>query len=237
MVSESKPQIASRRSLRDKVYDHLRQRIITGALPPGGEIDDKEIAAELGISRTPVREAVKKLSDEHLVDVIAQSSTRVSLIDLHELRQAYIIRRALEMESAAHAALNISQRHVEALEEIVALQAQAVSQKKFADAIGFDDSFHRYIALVSNLHRLWGTIEISKAELDRCRHKLIPLTGEAQATLNQHRDVIAALRTGKSEAARDAMGLHLDLSYRNTVRMLEAEEAEANAKTKTQRHQ
>ena len=68
-----------RRHLRDQVYDMLRERIITGRIAPGDTIDDKDIAAELGISRTPVREAIKKLSDERLVDVIAQSGTRAAV--------------------------------------------------------------------------------------------------------------------------------------------------------------
>lgn len=225
MILRSRTEAERRTSLRDQVYDVLRQRIITGEIAPGEAIDDKEIAAQLGVSRTPVREAVKKLSDEHLLDVIAQSGTRVSRIDRHEVHQAYLIRRSLEMESAAQAALNMSATHAEALLGILRSHTRAIDQKKFVEAIGIDDSFHRYIAEISNLNRLWNTIEISKAELDRCRHKMIPRSGEAEATLKQHRDIIKALESGDSEAARQSMARHLDAAYGNTVKMLEAEHA------------
>jgi DNA-binding GntR family transcriptional regulator len=212
-----------RTSLRDKVYDLLRRRIITGEIAPGGSIDDKEIAGRLGISRTPVREAIKKLSDERLVDVVAQSGTRASRIDRHEVHQAYLIRRALEMESAGEAAKNMTVTHSQALEQIVSEQARASGQKHFVEAISFDDAFHRYIAGISNLSRLWVTIEISKAELDRCRHMIAPRPGEAQSTISQHRDIIANLMGHDPERARQAMGRHLDTAYANTIKMLDAE--------------
>jgi GntR family transcriptional regulator, rspAB operon transcriptional repressor len=225
MMLRSRQETEQRKSLRDQVYDVLRHRIITGEIAPGGVIDDKEIAGQLGISRTPVREAIKKLSDEHLVDVIAQSGTRASRIDPHEVQQAYLIRRALEMESAAQAALNMSAKHTDALSDILADHARAIEQKRFADAIATDDTFHRYIAGISNLNRLWNTIEISKAELDRCRHMMVPRAGEGEATLHHHREIIKSLSSGDSEAARRAMAGHLDVAYATAAKMLETENA------------
>ncbi len=213
-----------RMPLRDRVYAVVRQRIITGHIPPGGIIDDKEIAAELGISRTPVREAIKKLSDEHLVDVIAQSGTRASRIDKHEVRQAYIIRRALEMESAGQAAGLFSVSHLESLNAIHHTHERLLEQKRFVEAIATDDHFHRYIAGISNLGRLWNMVEISKAQLDRCRHFLLPRPGEPEATLKQHREIIKALQAGP-DAARDAMARHLDAAFGNTMKVLDTESA------------
>lgn len=234
MILRSHSEAERRVSLRDQVYGVLRHRIITGEIPPGGDIDDKEVAGQLGISRTPVREAIKKLSDERLVDVVAQSGTRASRIDRQEVQQAYLIRRALEMESAAQAAMNMSAKHAEALNSNLAEHTKAIEQKRFADAIAVDDSFHRYIAGISNLNRLWNTVEISKAELDRCRHMMMPRAGEADLTLKQHRDVIRHLQGGDAEAARQAMARHLDAAYGNTVKMLDNESAGSFAPFTTQ---
>ena len=82
----------------------VKRLILTGAIRPGEVIDEKAIAAQLNVSRTPVREAVKRLSDEHLVDVVAQSATRAARMDRNDIGQSFLIRRALEMESAAQAA-------------------------------------------------------------------------------------------------------------------------------------
>jgi len=93
--------------LREQIYPMIRGLILTGAIRPGEVIDEKAIAAQLNVSRTPVREAVKRLSDEHLVEVVAQSATRAAKMDRREIAQSFLIRRALEMESAAQAARRI----------------------------------------------------------------------------------------------------------------------------------
>jgi GntR family transcriptional regulator, rspAB operon transcriptional repressor len=209
--------------LREQVYELLRRFIVSGVIAPGDTIDDEDIAAQLQISRTPVREAIKKLSDEHLVDVIAQSGTRAARIDAHEVRQAFLIRRALEMESAAQAAANMTALNADALRDIHQRHARAIERADYTTAIGIDDQFHRHIASISNLPRLWRAIEISKAHLDRCRHKMLTRTGEAQATLQQHMDIITSLESQNPEAARSTMQRHLDSAMATTEKMLEQE--------------
>ena len=217
----SRTKLDRRRPMRDQIYPLIRDLILTGEIRPGDAIDEKSIALQLNISRTPVREAVKKLSDEHLVDVVAQSGTRAARIDPKEIEQAYLIRRALEIESAAYAAPHMNDSHAEGLNDILMLHERAIEQRKFIKAVNIDDSFHRYIAQVAELPRLWHMIEISKAHLDRCRHMLLPRTGEAAATLEQHRAIIRALNTKKPESAREAMRHHLDTSYASVAKMLE----------------
>ena len=216
----SRAKLDRRRPMRDQIYPLIRDLILTGAIKPGDAIDEKAIAEQLSISRTPVREAVKKLSDEHLVDVVAQSGTRAAKIDAKEIEQAYLIRSSLEMESAAQAAPSMNDVHAEGLADILMLHERAIEQRKFIRAIAIDDSFHRYIANVAELPRLWNMVEISKAHLDRCRHMLLPLAGEAEATLEQHREIIRALNTKNPQVAREAMRKHLQSSYKSTLRML-----------------
>jgi GntR family transcriptional regulator, rspAB operon transcriptional repressor len=216
----SRTKLDRRRPMRDQIYPLIRDLILTGSIKPGDPIDEKAIASNLNISRTPVREAVKKLSDEHLVDVVAQSGTRAARIDVKEIEQAYLIRRSLEMETAYQAASRMNESHAETLHEILMLHERAIEHKKFVKAIVVDDSFHRAIAMVAELPRLWHMIEISKAHLDRCRHMLLPRTGEAAITLEQHRTIIRALNTRRPEEAREAMREHLDSSYRKIAALL-----------------
>jgi GntR family transcriptional regulator, rspAB operon transcriptional repressor len=216
----SRTKLDRRRPMRDQIYPLIRDLILTGTIKPGDAIDEKSIATQLSISRTPVREAVKKLSDEHLVDVVAQSGTRAARVDAKEIEQAYLIRRALEIESAAQAALHMSDSYAESLNDILGLHERSLEQHKFVKAIALDDNFHRQIAQIAELPRLWHMIEISKAHLDRCRHMLLPRAGEAAATLEQHRAIIRALNTKKPDAAREAMRHHLDTSYAGIAKML-----------------
>jgi DNA-binding GntR family transcriptional regulator len=209
------------RPLREQIYPMVRSLLLTGAIKPGEVIDEKAIAAQLHVSRTPVREAVKRLSDEHLIDVVAQSATRAARIDAKEIEESFLIRRALEMESAAQAAAHMSQDHADKLHDILMMHARAVERKHFIEAIARDDEFHRYISEISDLPRLWSTIEISKAQLDRCRHLMLPRAGEAERTLEQHREIIRALNSRDPAKASAAMKAHLDAAYRSTVAVLE----------------
>lgn len=207
--------------LRDQIYPVVRRLLLTGAIPPGGIVDEKAIAAQLQVSRTPVREAVKRLVDEHLVEVFAQSATRAARVDRREIRESFLIRRALEMESAGQASPRMTPQHADRLAEIIDAQAKALAQRDFAEAIARDDDFHRYIAMISDLPRLWSTIEISKGQLDRCRHMMLPRDGEAAATLEHHRRIVRALTGKDPDQARRAMGDHLETAYRSTEAVLD----------------
>ena len=210
--------------LRDQIYAMVRKLILAGTIGPGEAIDEKAIAAQLKVSRTPVREALKKLSDEHLVDIVAQSGTRACPIDSKEIEQAFLIRRALEAESATQAASRMTQAHADNLSEILRQHARAIEQKHYETAIGFDDKFHRYLTEMSDLPLLWRSIEVSKGQLDRCRHLMLPRAGEAEATLEQHRKIIRALNLNNPEAAREAMMAHLNAAFENTMRAMQAGE-------------
>lgn len=222
----SRTRLDRRRPMRDQIYPLIRDMILTGVIKPGDAIDEKAIAAQLSISRTPVREAVKKLSDEHLVDVVAQSGTRAARIDYAEIEQAYIIRRSLECEAAFLAARHMTDAHAESLRDILRLHERTLGQRKFVAAIAVDDSFHRAIAMIAAMPRLWHMIEISKAHLDRCRHMLVPRSGEAAITLQEHHAIVTALETRDPDAAREAMRNHLDTSYQK-IAVLQAEQDSA----------
>jgi DNA-binding GntR family transcriptional regulator len=224
MKSElAKARVDRKRPLRDQIYELIRNLVLTGKIGPGEIVDEKLIAAQLKVSRTPVREAVKKLSDEHLIDVIAQSGTRAALIDRHEVEQAYIIRRALEMESAAQAAKLMTPAHADSLADILMAHARALERKDYILAIAVDDRFHRTISEISNLPRLWRAVEISKAQLDRCRHMMLLHAGEGEATLEEHREIIRGLNSGDPEKARAAMAYHLERAFGNAAKVLDAE--------------
>jgi DNA-binding GntR family transcriptional regulator len=198
------------RPLRDQIYEILRGMIVTGELRPGAVIDEKAIAARFRVSRTPVHEAVKKLADEHLVQVRAQSGTTVARIDRHEVVGAHVIRRALEAESAALAAARMNPARLARLMDIQGRFDEAVARRAFAEALVHDDGFHRAIAEIAGYPMLWRAVEVSKAQLDRCRHAVLPQPGEAAVTLAEHRAILEALDSGEPEAARRAMQVHLD---------------------------
>lgn len=94
-------------------------------------------------------------------------------------------------------------------------------------AIVTDDKFHRYIADISKLDRLWRAIDISKAQLDRCRHVMLPRQGQGEATLEQHRNIIRALNSKDADRARRAMADHLESAFSSTLKVIESGEIES----------
>lgn len=211
--------------LRDQVYALVRKAIVTGKLAPGAPINEIEIASRLGISRTPVREAVKKVSDEGLVEVFLQTGTFVADISRKQVEQAYIIRIALELESIKRAAAVIEDSHLQDLEDIINAHESALKRDRFDNAIARDDDFHRYITDVNGLSMLWKVIDITKAQMDRCRLLSLPSPGAGQETIAQHRTILDALAKRDPEAAMDALRTHLETSLRNALSCLGAEPA------------
>jgi DNA-binding GntR family transcriptional regulator len=211
----------TRGPLRDQIYRMIRRMILTGEFAPGLVIDEKAIALKLGVSRTPVREALKKLSDENLVDVKAQSATAIASIDRKLIHEAFLIRRALEVESIGIAAARMTEQHEERLEDLYLLHTHAIERRRYVDAIARDDAFHSYISEISDLPHLWQAIEISKAQLDRCRFLTVPRPGQAEATLVQHRNIMKALIKKDEALARQMMGEHLEMAYNGIVAFLE----------------
>lgn len=208
------------RPLREQVYQIIRRAILTGEYAAGATLDEKAIAHGLGVSRTPVREAVKKLSDENLVVVKAQSSTLIAPIDLSQIHESFLIRRALEVENVAQASDRMNERHNVRLDQIQFLHELAIRQHRYFDALVMDDEFHRYISEISGLPRLWKAIDISKAQLDRCRYLAVPRPGRGDETLKQHRLIIDALGARDRKLAARMMGSHLDNAYRDIVGLL-----------------
>ncbi|MEM7461912.1 MAG: GntR family transcriptional regulator [Pseudomonadota bacterium] len=207
--------------LRDQIYSMIRSMILTGALPPGGSLEEKVIAARLGVSRTPVREAVQRLGDEQLIEIKPQSGTRVAYILQTQVHQAFIIRRALESETVEAAANNITPEDATRLEGNYLQHELAINRGQFVDAIKLDDEFHQTIARIANLPLLWRAITIFKAQLDRCRHQTVSRQGRGQMTLQQHKAVLDALKDGDAKSARKAMQNHLDETYKDIQAFLE----------------
>ncbi|HKF63698.1 MAG TPA: GntR family transcriptional regulator [Dongiaceae bacterium] len=197
----------------DQVYRLLRQAILSLAMPPGAVIVEKEITERLGISRTPVRDAIRQLADERLVDIKPQSGTHVALIDRHQLEQGRLIRRALEVEGIKLATLNVGEAALERLEDLIALQERSAARGRHVEFIAQDDAFHRAISELSGYERFWPTINRSKAHLDRVRYLSLPLPQHASKAIAQHRAILKALASGEPERAAKAMTHHLDDAY------------------------
>src|SRR6478735_10793417 len=105
--------------LPEKIYNHLRTKLLAGELPPGARLDYKKISAEMGVSTTPVREAMGKLASEGLVELVPRAGAIVRKLGAQEAVQLYGVREAIETYAAAKAAEKISEARLQQLEGLL----------------------------------------------------------------------------------------------------------------------
>lgn len=180
-----------RPALRDQVYDSLKKAIITLELEPGQRIKDKDLAAEFGVSRTPVREALKRLEDEGLVESLPGSQTRITEIHLEEAKNAFTVVAALQSLAARLAVPIISDEDIQLMEESNMELRKALEKKDVIQAVEADDQFHAVLLKASR------NDEIERA-LDRIISKVRRLefskfsSVDAEQSLEEHKAIILA---------------------------------------------
>lgn len=193
-----------------RVYLALRQRIIDMAMVPGERVVELDIAAEFGVSRTPVHEAVQRLAEEGLIEIMQRVGTFVARIPINELEEAMLIRTALEVALVEKASRNIDAAGIERLRGILAEQRHAA---KLRDADGFhrgDEAFHAALAEIAGCPGVWRTIQQAKTQVDRFRRLTLPIEGRMKGVVEEHEQVVDELVAGRAEQACAAMREHLD---------------------------
>lgn len=193
-----------------RVYLQLRQRIVDMTLVPGTRIVERDIADELGISRTPVHEAVQRLADEGLIEVVPRSGTFVARIPLDALEEAMLVRHALETAIIEKAAERNSPEGLARLNAILDLQAVAVDATDLRAFHRSDEMFHAALAELSGYPGVWPIILQAKTQIDRYRQLTLPLAGRLGEVLIEHRAVVDAIASGDPALAVHAMRDHLD---------------------------
>lgn len=193
-----------------RVYLSLRQRIVEMNMLPGVRIIERDLADELGISRTPVHEAVQRLAEEGLVEVIPRSGTFVARIPLEGLDEAMMVRNALESAIIEKAAARSTPEGLALLRGILEQQAAAIAASDFRAFHRSDEMFHSTLAELSGYPGVWPIIQQAKTQVDRYRQLTLPLQGRMDGVLDEHRAVVDAIATGDAVKAVQAMRDHLD---------------------------
>lgn len=197
-------------SASKRIYIDLRRRIVDMVLPPGSRIVEHDIAAEHGTSRTPVHEAVQRLSEEGLIEVRPRVGTFVSRIPLDGLEEVMLVRTALETAVIAKAVERATPEGLARIRAIIEEQKQYVAA---GDQQGFhatDEALHEVIAEVAEHPGIWPMILQAKIQIDRYRHLTLEVPGRMEEILAQHYAILDALEKGDSEAAQKTMALHLE---------------------------
>lgn len=207
-----RPAIAQARSrtAATAVYRTLRTDIIAMRILPGQAINEKAVAVEHGVSRTPVREALLRLAGDGLVEIFPQSGTFVTRIPIAALPEAIMVRKALEELTVRRATERIDSEKLASLRNIVDWQ-HALEQRRDHDAFhAADEAFHAFIAETAGHAGIWQLIEQVKVQVDRYRRLTLPVPGRMGRVVVEHSALVAAIATGDPDKASAAMAAHLD---------------------------
>ncbi|WP_026089101.1 MULTISPECIES: GntR family transcriptional regulator [Bacillus] len=187
-----------RLSLRDEVYQVLKKSIVTMEMQPEERLHDKELAERFGISRTPVREALKRLEDEGLVESIPGSVTRVAPLCIESAKHAFTVVAALHSLAARLAADSLSEEDITKLEESNRDFQLAIANNDVMEAIEADNAFHHVFLDVAGNPEIVYALERSVSKILRLEISQFT-TEKAQKSIEQHKQIISACKNKNIE--------------------------------------
>ena len=197
----------------EQIYESLRRAIVRLEMPPGAPVSEKDICTSFEVSRTPVREALQRLAEEDLVEILPHSGTWVSRISFALAEEGFVLRRALEVESVRKASERIGEAELRQLDELIGRMRQVLREDRLDDYLEVDDAFHAAIARISGYPRIWKFIGLAKVHLDRMRQLSAPVPGHLAEVTEQHAAIVQALARRNALQAELAMRIHLDSSF------------------------
>jgi DNA-binding GntR family transcriptional regulator len=192
-----------------QVYATLREAIIACDLEPGQRLSENELAERLGVSRTPIREALARLRDERFVVVIPQLGTYVTRISTAAVEDAQFVREALECAAVRIAAETAGSADVAALEGLVRRQEEVVAHDDVDRFAVLDDEFHAAICELSGRGFAWEVAQRAKGHLSRVRRLSLPTPNYLGEMVAEHHVVLDALARNSPDDAEVALRHHL----------------------------
>lgn len=196
-------------SLGSQAYQELKRLILEGRLAPGEKINEAELAQALGISRTPIREALNRLAKEGLVNIFPQRGAFVVEFSAKDVEELFLIREKLEGLAAYLAAEKITAKDVEKLESCVQGFQEPFREKEIKRYAREDFKFHQTIVALSEARRLISLISTLHDYIRIFRLTTIGLSGRMRNSLEEHKRIISALKKKDPPAAERAMREHI----------------------------
>lgn len=197
------------RRIRPDIYQQLRERIVSVELVPGTAMSESRIAEGFGVSRTPVREAFKRLAEDGFLDVIPQVGTFVARIDLRAVRDNHFIRETLECRIVELCAVRMDGAARRALRANLAEQSAALAAHDPVAFFRADEALHVLLARTAGHENAWHVIHQAKSQLDRVRRLSLADPGRSRRRLKEHRAIVASVADGDAAGAVGAMREHL----------------------------
>ena len=197
-------------SLTDRTFLAIREAIMELNFLPGEIIRKHDICNALGVSRSPVSEALAKLRNEGLVEVVPQSGTFVSRFSLQDIKEGAFLREAIELACIEILASNISEQQLIDLNRNLKLQKVLAETDDYQGFYQLDAEMHGMIMDFTGYKNLAKVTKTGWVQVDRARQLLLPVDGRLKKAFQEHRAVIKALEKNDVALAREKMRIHLN---------------------------
>ena len=199
----SEPIPIRRKPFTEQAYEQIKQRILSNALPPGTQVLEQQLADDLGMSRTPVREAAMRLAREGLVEVRPRHGIRVLPISAADMREIYEILTALESAAAeACARRGLSEAEIEQLMDAVEDMDRALAAEDLEGWAAADEAFHRALTGLGGNGRLQALVDTIWDQAHRARMVTLRLRPKPKGSNDAHRELVAAIIARDGDTAR-----------------------------------
>ncbi|MCR4716125.1 MAG: GntR family transcriptional regulator [Lachnospiraceae bacterium] len=215
--------------LRDVVFNTLRQAILTGEFLPGERLMEVSLADRLGVSRTPVREAIRKLELEGLVVMIPRRGAQVASITVTDLKDVLEVRCELEEFAAKLACERITELEKETLKEAEAKFEQAIEKKDLKLIAERDVDFHDVIFNATKNKRLLQMVNNLREQMYRYRIEYIKDFDYHETLVSEHREIMKSVIDGDVECAKNTMRQHIYNQEIIVIKNLKKQEDESKA--------
>jgi DNA-binding GntR family transcriptional regulator len=208
-IESSQQTSGPRGLLADRAYVELRDRIVTLRIPPGAPIDEDALGQELKMGRTPVREAIKRLSLENLVTVFPRRGTFASEINITDLAHISDVRRQLESHAAYRAAQRITEGQRDELAELLEQLAGSQGSDDLEQLMALDARVHRFIYRCAGNPFMEETLARYFNLSLRIWYLVIDRLPDLFARVHEHDDLLHAIADGDADGARQILAEHI----------------------------
>jgi len=200
----------SYKPLRELVLEAIREAIKNGTLQPRERLMEIQLADDLGVSRTPVREALRKLEQEGFIVMVPRKGAYVSDLSMKDVADVFEIRAALDGLAGGLAAERITEEELELMERMLVEKGEAINQNDIDKLVEADTKFHEAMYMASRNERLSTIISNLREQIQRFRLTSLSVPGRREDSLKEHRQILEAIQARDIQLARQLAQEHIE---------------------------
>ena len=207
-------------------YEALRDSILSGRLKTGEIYNEMRLAKELGISRTPVREALLELSAQGLVTFLPRKGVIVNHYTEHDVEEIFELRKAIELAAVEKVAKIAGPNNITKIEKVFNDQKAALKKNDYSGFLQADRRFHSLFGEMTNNRRLTAILDNIRDMVHLMGLQALSQTGRREEVIDEHEKTLEALKQGDPAGARKSLEHHLERSRKAVLEQLESQKKE-----------